>query len=111
MAVSGPLVNLLSKKFLSPNRSRLCDRKRRMWCLPRRRQRTGTAPPANRKQSRRFQNIPTANGSSSATGPWQITTGTCNSTVARYGLGYSASDINDPAAQATVASYIIRDTA
>lgn len=59
----------------------------------------------------RFQNVPTANGSSSATGPWQITTGTWNSTVARYGLGYSASDINDPAAQATVASYIIRDTA
>ena len=58
-----------------------------------------------------FRNLPTANGTSSATGPWQITTGTWNGTVARYGLGYSTADINNPAAQATVASYIIRDTA
>ena len=58
-----------------------------------------------------FQNIPTANGSSSATGPWQITTGTFNEINAKYGLGYSTSDINNPTAQAAVASYIIKDYA
>jgi muramidase (phage lysozyme) len=58
-----------------------------------------------------FQNIPTANGSSSATGPWQITTPTFNDINQKYGLGYSASDITDPTAQAQVASYIIKDYA
>jgi hypothetical protein len=58
-----------------------------------------------------FQNVPTANGSSSATGPWQITAGTFNDINQKYGLGYSASDINDPTAQAEVASYIIQDYA
>jgi hypothetical protein len=58
-----------------------------------------------------FQNIATANGSSSATGPWQITTGTFADISTKYGLGYSASDITDPTAQAAVASYIIKDYA
>ena len=58
-----------------------------------------------------FQNIPTANGSSSATGPWQITTGTFNDINTKYNLGYSASDITNPTAQAAVASYIIKDYA
>lgn len=56
-----------------------------------------------------FRNIGTSNGSSSATGPWQITTGTWADTVAKYNLPYTASDITNPAAQATVASYIARD--
>lgn len=56
-----------------------------------------------------FQNIPTSNGSSSATGPWQITAGTWDSFVTKYGLPYSSADMIDPTAQATVASYIIRD--
>ena len=58
-----------------------------------------------------FRNIPTANGSSSATGPWQITTGTFNQFNQQYNLGYSASDITDPNAQAAVASYIIQNYA
>ena len=56
-----------------------------------------------------FRNVGTANGSTSANGFWQITNGTWNGTVARYGL--SGADPSNPAAQATVASYIIRDTA
>lgn len=58
-----------------------------------------------------FQNIPTANGSSSATGPWQITTGTFNAINQQYGLGFSSSDITNPTAQAEVASYIIQNYA
>ena len=58
-----------------------------------------------------FQNVGTSNGSSSATGPWQITTGTWNDTVAKYDLPYTAADITNPAAQATVASYIAKDYA
>ncbi len=56
-----------------------------------------------------FKNVGTSNGSSSATGPWQITTGTWADTVAKYNLPYTASDITNPAAQATVASYIAKD--
>ena len=56
-----------------------------------------------------FRNVPTANGSSSATGPWQITSGTWAGTVAKYNLPYTASDITNPAAQAQVASYIAKD--
>ena len=56
-----------------------------------------------------FRNVGTANGSSSATGPWQITSGTWAGTVAKYGLPYTAADITNPAAQAQVASYIARD--
>lgn len=58
-----------------------------------------------------FRNVLTANGSSSATGPWQITTGTFTAINQQYNLGYSPSDTNDPAAQAQVASYIIQDYA
>jgi len=39
-----------------------------------------------------FKNIPTANGSSSATGPWQITTPTWNEYVSKYNLPYTAAD-------------------
>ena len=56
-----------------------------------------------------FRNVGTSNGSSSATGPWQITTGTWADTIAEYNLPYTASDITNPAAQATVASYIASD--
>ena len=58
-----------------------------------------------------FQNVATSNGSSSATGPWQITTGTWNDTIAKYDLPYTADDITDPTAQATVAAYIAKDYA
>lgn len=58
-----------------------------------------------------FQNIDTSNGSSSATGPWQITTGTWADTISKYDLPYTAADITNPAAQATVASYIAKDYA
>ncbi len=56
-----------------------------------------------------FNNVGTSNGSSSATGPWQITTGTWAGEIAKYNLPYTASDITNPAAQATVASYIAKD--
>lgn len=59
----------------------------------------------------RFQNVATANGTSSATGPWQIVTPTFVGTSQKYGLGYTAADITNPQAQAVEASYIIRDTA
>jgi len=59
----------------------------------------------------RFQNISTANGSSAATGPWQIVPGTFTGTSQKYGLGYTAADITNPQAQAVEASYIIKDTA
>jgi hypothetical protein len=58
-----------------------------------------------------FKNVSTANGSSSATGPWQILQGTFNQYNTQYGLGYSPSAITDPTAQAAVASYIIKDYA
>jgi hypothetical protein len=58
-----------------------------------------------------FRNVDAANGSSSATGVWQITDGTWNDTVAKYGLNYTSADRNDPTAQAAVASYIISDYA
>ena len=59
----------------------------------------------------KFQNVATANGSSSATGPWQIVTPTFVGTSQQYGLGYTAADITNPQAQAVEASYIIKDTA
>ena len=58
-----------------------------------------------------FQNVGTANGSSSATGPWQITSGTWNGYIAKYNLPYTASDITNPNAQAVVANYILKDYA
>jgi len=59
----------------------------------------------------KFQNVATANGTSSATGPWQIVTPTFLGTSQKYGLGYTAADITNPQAQAVEASYIIKDTA
>jgi len=59
----------------------------------------------------KFQNVATANGTSSATGPWQIVTTTFLGTSQKYGLGYTAADITNPQAQAVEASYIIKDTA
>jgi hypothetical protein len=59
----------------------------------------------------KFQNVPTANGTSAATGPWQIVPGTFAGTSQKYGLGYTAADITNPQAQAVEASYIIKDTA
>ena len=56
-----------------------------------------------------FQNVGTANGSSSATGPWQITSGTWSDYVSKYNLPYTAADRTDPAAQAVVANYILQD--
>lgn len=58
-----------------------------------------------------FRNVATANGSSSATGPWQVTSGTWSDYVNRYNLPYSASDRTNPDAQAVVANYIIKDYA
>jgi hypothetical protein len=58
-----------------------------------------------------FRNVATANGSSSATGPWQITSGTWGDYVNRYNLPYSVADRTNPEAQAVVANYIIRDYA
>lgn len=58
-----------------------------------------------------FRNVATANGSSSATGPWQITSGTWSDYVNRYNLPYTGSDRTNPEAQAVVANYIIRDYA
>ena len=56
-----------------------------------------------------FQNVATSNGSSSATGPWQITGGTWNDYVAKYNLPYTAADRTNPDAQAVVANYIMKD--
>ena len=58
-----------------------------------------------------FQNVETVNGSSSATGPWQITSATWNHFVQQYNLPYTAADRTNPVAQANVAPYIIRDYA
>lgn len=58
-----------------------------------------------------FQNVPTANGSSSASGPWQITAPTFIATSNQYGLGYTAADQTNPNAQAVESSYIVRDYA
>jgi hypothetical protein len=54
-----------------------------------------------------FQNVPASNGSSSATGPWQVTTGTFMQYSNQYGLGYTTADMTSPADNAQVASYII----
>lgn len=71
----------------------------------------GEAVAAIGKAESGFQNIATANGTSSATGPWQVVTSTFLGTSQKYGLGYTAADITNPQAQAVEASYIIKDTA
>jgi hypothetical protein len=58
-----------------------------------------------------FRNVPTANGSSSATGPWQITSPTFDDISQQYGLGFSPAQQTDPNAQAVEAAYIVRDYA
>ena len=58
-----------------------------------------------------WRNVRTENGTSNATGPWQIVPDTFTATSTRYGLGYTAADINNPEAQAVVANYYIRETA
>jgi hypothetical protein len=54
-----------------------------------------------------FWNIPTSNWSSSATGPWQLTTGTFMQYSNANNLGYTAADMTTPADEAQVASYVI----
>lgn len=58
-----------------------------------------------------FQNVGDASGTTSATGPWQVTQGTFNSINQKYGLGFSPSDITNPADEAVVAAYTIQDYA
>lgn len=57
------------------------------------------------KAESNFQNVPTANGSSSATGPWQMTTGTFMQYSNENNLGYTPTDITNPADNAQAASY------
>src|ERR1700752_823697 len=59
------------------------------------------------KAESNFQNVPTSNGSSSATGPWQITNATFMQYSNQYGLGYTPADMTNPADNAQVASYVI----
>jgi hypothetical protein len=59
------------------------------------------------KAESNFQNVPTANGSSSATGPWQITQGTFLQYSNANNLGYTMADMTDPADEAQVASYAL----
>ena len=58
-----------------------------------------------------WRNVATANGTSSATGPWQITGPTWNEYVSRHNLPYTAADRSNPEAQAVVSNYILRDYA
>ena len=58
-----------------------------------------------------WRNVPTANGTSSATGPWQITGGTWNDYVSGNNLPYTSADRSNPEAQAVVANYILKDYA
>ena len=58
-----------------------------------------------------FRNVATANGSSSATGPWQFTTPTFVSVSQQHGLGYTAADVTNPQAQAVASAYLMRDYA
>ncbi|GBQ81398.1 lytic transglycosylase domain-containing protein [Asaia bogorensis] len=52
-----------------------------------------------------YQNV--GNATSSAQGVWQITQGTWDDTVSKYGLPYTDADRDNPTAQADVASHII----
>ena len=58
-----------------------------------------------------FQNIPTADGSTSATGPWQFTQGTFNDVSANNNLGLAPSSLADPNAQAVAAPYYLQQIA
>lgn len=63
------------------------------------------------KAESNFQNVPTANGTSSATGPWQMTTGTFMQFSNANNLGYTPADITNPADNAQAASYAMADYA
>lgn len=56
-----------------------------------------------------FRNVGTANGTSSATGPWQIVSGTWDDYVRRNNLPYTSADRTNPEAQAVVSNYILKD--
>lgn len=58
-----------------------------------------------------FQNVGDGNGTTTATGPWQVTTSTFNYMNQKYDLGYSASDISNPSDEAVVAAYTMNDYA
>jgi hypothetical protein len=58
-----------------------------------------------------FENVGDAGGTTSATGPWQVTQGTFNYINQEYGLGLSPSDINNPTDEAEVAAYTINNYA
>ncbi len=58
-----------------------------------------------------FRNVPTANGSSSATGPWQFTAPTFLSVSQQHGLGYTTADVTNPQAQAVASAYLMHDYA
>ena len=58
-----------------------------------------------------FQNVGTANGSTTATGPWQFTQGTFQEVSQSNNLGFSSSDLTNPNAQATEAPYYLQQIA
>ena len=58
-----------------------------------------------------FRNVSTANGKTTAGGPWQITGPTWDDAVSRYGLPYSSADRGKAEVQAVVSNYIIREYA
>lgn len=57
------------------------------------------------------ENVPDSNGSTSAFGVYQITQPTWQSTVSANNLPFTLADMSNPADQAVVAAYIIRDYA
>ena len=58
-----------------------------------------------------FQNVGDANGTTDATGPWQVLPSTFNYINQKYDLGLSSSDINNPADEAVVGAYTMKDYA
>lgn len=58
-----------------------------------------------------FRNVGTANGATSATGPWQFTQGTFNTVSQSNDLGFSSADLTNPNAQATEAPYYLQQIA
>jgi hypothetical protein len=58
-----------------------------------------------------FQNVGTANGSTTATGPWQFTQGTFNQVSQSNNLGFTPSELTNPNDQATEAAYYLQQIA
>jgi hypothetical protein len=58
-----------------------------------------------------FRNVGTANGSTTATGPWQFTAGTFNAVSQNNNLGFAPSSLTDPNAQAAAAPYYLQQIA